>query len=235
MAVLAPFFRLKRAGLAAGAFLFLGGNLSLAESPLLTTFAGSAVVIDGDTLEIGGTHIRLEGIDAPESDQSCKDARGADWPCGRQASRYLSQLSAGADVACDSTGLDKYGRMLAICYANGVEMNAEMVRSGFARAFVKYSMLYVNDEQAASQAGIGIWQGAAETPWDYRHKRWQTADVPAPASCAVKGNISRKGLIYHGPWSPWYSNVIIDERRGERWFCSEADAEAAGWRAAHVN
>ena len=52
------------------------------------------------------------------------------------------------------------------------------------------------------------------------------------ASCAIKGNINEKGeRIYHVPGDHWYATTKLDPSRGERWFCSEKEAQAAGWRA----
>jgi hypothetical protein len=90
----------------------------------------------------------------------------------------------------------------------------------------------VTVEADARTRKVGVWQGPAEAPWDFRHGEWKTAEVAAPKNCAIKGNISSHGHIYHMPWSPWYDRVRIDESRGERWFCSEAEAQAAGWRPA---
>ena len=230
-----PSFPLTRVGLTAGALFFLLLSSGPKAETLTNAIAGSARVVDGDTLDVSGQRIRLEGIDAPELAQSCKDAQGADWPCGREALKYLAELTSGRDVACDSTGTDKYGRVLGICFAEGREINAEMVRSGFAWAFIKYSTAYTSQEAEARAVRAGVWQGPAEAPWDYRHKGWQTAEASAPNGCAIKGNVSHNGRIYHVPWAPWYSKVKVDENRGERWFCSEADALAAGWRAAATN
>jgi hypothetical protein len=71
--------------------------------------------------------------------------------------------------------------------------------------------------------------------WEFRHSKWHMAEVSTPKGCAIKGNISHGGQIYHVPWSPWYDKVKIDTGRGERWFCNEADAITAGWRAALTN
>ena len=58
---------------------------------------------------------------------------------------------------------------------------------------------------------------------------------PVPSApttgCRIKGNISQSGRIYHVPGSPSYDQTKIDESKGERWFCTEAEARAAGWRA----
>jgi len=196
--------------------------------------AGPARVVDGDTLIIRDARIRLEGIDAPEASQQCRGI-GGPWSCGAAATRALSALVAGRDVQCQSSGTDKYGRVLAICWAGPLELNAEMVRRGLAWAFVRYSRRLVSVESEARRMRLGVWQSENETAWDYRAGRWSSAEISAPRGCAIKGNISHSGRIYHVPWSPHYSSVRIDISRGERWFCSEAEAIAAGWRPAHFN
>jgi len=194
--------------------------------------AGPARVIDGDTIEIAGRHIRLEGIDAPETAQTCGRRLIGTWRCGAAAADALAKLVAQHKVSCESRGTDKYDRMLGICFVDGRDINAEMVREGFAWAFVKYSQTYVQQEAEARVERVGIWQGSAEPAWVYREKRWTGAEQAAPKGCAIKGNVTEHGQIYHMPWSPWYGKVKIDELKGERWFCSEAEAIAAGWRAA---
>jgi endonuclease YncB( thermonuclease family) len=231
-------FQLGRASLAAGAFfLILSQSFEGARGDAggIATLAGAAVVVDGDTIEIGGQRIRLEGIDAPETAQTCERSSGGPWPCGIEATRALRALLVNADVACDSGGHDKYGRVLATCFADGKDINATMVRTGNAWAFVKYSATYLAEQKTAQASKLGVWEGTAVAPWEYRHSGWQAAEVTAPNGCAIKGNISHGNQIYHMPWSPWYDKVKIDTNRGERWFCSEAEAEAAGWRAAMMN
>lgn len=108
-----------------------------------------------------------------------------------------------------------------------------MVRAGQAWAFVRYASDYVDLEAAARAAGAGLWRRSKpEPPWEFRAKRWAVAAQKAPNGCAIKGNVSRHGdKIFHAPWSPWYSKTSVNEPSGERWFCSEADALKAGWRA----
>jgi hypothetical protein len=91
----------------------------------------------------------------------------------------------------------------------------------------------VPEENAARAAGRGLWQTTFETPWDHRAHRWEAAVQEAPQGCPIKGNISKDGKkIYHTPWgSQWYERTMITESQGERWFCDEAEALAAGWRA----
>lgn len=193
---------------------------------------GPAAVVDGDTLTIGAVRVRLEGIDAPEAGQQCRREDGEAWPCGTAATRLLVELVAGQTVACQDVGLDKYGRTLGHCTAGGRDLNAEMVRRGLAWAFVKYSRAYVEAEAEARTLRLGVWQAETDPAWVYRESRWRAEASAAPEGCAIKGNVGRNGRLYHVPWGPWYGRTQIDERRGERWFCSEAEAMAAGWRPA---
>jgi hypothetical protein len=110
-----------------------------------------------------------------------------------------------------------------------------MVREGYAWAFVKYSTSYVQEEAEARALHIGIWQGKAEPAWEFREHRWAGAEQDAPKGCAIKGNVTAHGRIYHMPWSPWYGKIRIDEAKGKRWFCTEAEALAAGWRPVAVH
>ncbi len=177
--------------------------------------------------------MRLEGIDAPETAQTCGRQWGVGWwNCGSAATSQLHKLIAGRRVDCTDRGLDKYGRMLGVCSVAGTELNGAMVRSGFAFAFIKYSTTYADLEAQAKDAGAGVWQGTVEAPWLYREKRWQSAQQTAPDGCAIKGNVTGNGNIYHMPWSTWYGKVKVEPAKGERWFCSEAEAQKAGWRAA---
>lgn len=102
-----------------------------------------------------------------------------------------------------------------------------MVREALACSFCRYSSDY-NDRAAR----VGIWEAQTEPAWDYRAHRWDVALQDAPEGCPIKGNINREGeRIYHAPWSPWYARTKVNEATGEKWFCSEGDALAAGWRA----
>lgn len=195
---------------------------------------GIARVVDGDTIHVTGERVRLEGIDAPEVGQRCTHRWLGTWDCGNAATNELMRMADGKQASCVRRGLDKYGRTLGICFVAGKDINAEMVRRGLAWAFVRYSKTYVEVEAEARRAKIGVWQAETVAPWDYRAKRWQTAETAAPSGCAIKGNVSSSGRIYHMPWSPWYDKVRMDTGNGKRWFCTEAEAVAAGWRAAYV-
>lgn len=210
------------------------GVLTVAMAIGLATAAAAADVrvVDGDTIEIDGTTVRLYGIDAPEAGQRCaRRGRGA-WPCGRDAIAAVVRLVAAGDVLCDYRGRDDYDRLLAVCTAGVVEINRALVDDGLAWSFRRYSDRYNDAEDAARERGTGVWRSATEAPWEYRAHRWDVAAQAAPAGCPIKGNINRDGVhIYHPPWSPWYDRTKIDEGAGERWFCDEAEAVAAGWRA----
>jgi hypothetical protein len=123
--------------------------------------------------------------------------------------------------------MDRYGRVVAVCKIGGIDLNAEMVRAGFALAFRKYSLDYVEDEDDARQAKRGLWSGQFDPPWVWRAH----GEPPPDPSCPIKGNIGKGGKrLYHVPGDHNYSRAKIDPNKGERWFCSEAEAEAAGWR-----
>jgi hypothetical protein len=110
-----------------------------------------------------------------------------------------------------------------------------MVREGYAWDFVKYSTSYVQGEAEARALHIGIGQGKAEPAWEFREHRWAGAEVYALKGCAIKGNVTAHGRTYHMPVEPWYGKIRIDEAKGKRCFCSEAEALAAGWRPVAVH
>jgi len=235
-------FRLSyttRALVALALALGLGSGSPLRSGPRsdgAEVLAGSPRVIDGDTIAIGETRVRLEGIDAPEAVQTCGLREGGTWACGAAATRALSDRIGGKAVSCVPRGRDRYGRTLAVCYADGRDINAWMVRQGHAWAFVRYSRSYVSEEAAAKADGLGIWQGQAMPAWEFRAKRWAEREAPpnsspqTPESCAIKGNVTSNGRIYHMPWSPWYAQIRMAPDKGKRWFCTEAEAIAAGFR-----
>jgi endonuclease YncB( thermonuclease family) len=193
-------------------------------------------VVVGDTLDVGPILIRLNGIDAPEIGQTCGRAGGGEWDCATAVANRLEALIAGGPVDCIAIEQDPYGRVVATCRTDrSNDIGKELAAEGLAWAFVRYSPVYVEQERTAREARLGIWQGEAEAPWDYRENRWARAAAKSPrAGCPIKGNISVGSgeRIYHTPWSATYDRTVIDEAKGERWFCDEAEAIAAGWRPA---
>ena len=196
--------------------------------------SGSARVVDGDTLDVAGVRVRLHGIDAPESAQRCR-ASGRYWLCGREATRALASRIGGRPVACEERDRDGYGRVVAVCAVDGLDLNEWMTAGGWAFAYRRYSGDYVAAESRARAARRGIWHGAVVAPWEWRRGKRLPGSAPAArrdgGGCRIKGNIGRDGRrIYHVPGGQYYDRTRIDTSRGERWFCSEREARAAGWR-----
>ena len=129
-------------------------------------------IIDADTLEVAGQRVRLQGIDAPESQQSCRQATGQRYRCGDTATQALrARIGAGA-VICTIEGRDRYNRALGICYGpDGTDLNGWLVRQGHALAYRRYSPTYVPQEAHARAARAGIWAGEFVPPW-----RWRRGD-----------------------------------------------------------
>jgi endonuclease YncB( thermonuclease family) len=129
--------------------------------------AGVARVIDGDTIDIRGTHIRLDGIDAPESKQTC-EINDKKYPCGLEATEALIKLTGANNVECTQTGTDKYRRIIARCKIGTIDVGAWMVEHGWAVAFRKYSMAYVETENHARSEKLGMWSGKFTMPEEWR-------------------------------------------------------------------
>ncbi len=139
--------------------------------------AGRAKVIDGDSLMLDGTEIRLHGIDAPEGRQVCTNANGNPYRCGRQAAQKLRRLVADKEVACQVETLDRYGRSVSVCTAGGMNLNLEMVSSGWAVAYRSHALDYDAAEETARTARKGLWQGLFDRPSAWRKTQAAAADA----------------------------------------------------------
>jgi endonuclease YncB( thermonuclease family) len=207
------------------------------------SYSGRATVIDGDSLEVGATETRLYGVDAPEALQTCGEG-AASWNCGRAAAEKLRELVGAREITCRQMDTDSYGRSVAVCRNGAVDLGAEMAKAGLALAYRRYSNDYVDEEARARAERRGVWSGKFTEPWNWRRtdtddganytRPTQQRAQPQPPSegCRIKGNINNEGeRIYHVPGSKNFDETVIDESKGERWFCTEAEARRAGWRA----
>jgi len=130
---------------------------------------GRASVIDGDTLEIHGKRIRLLGIDAPESNQLCRDDDANQYRCGAKAANALHDFIASRPVDCVEVDRDRYGRGVAVCTAGGVDLSDWMVRNGLALEWQQYSKGgYAEAQQEAQRKERGMWAGSFVKPWRFR-------------------------------------------------------------------
>jgi endonuclease YncB( thermonuclease family) len=208
---------------------------------------GRASVIDGDTIEIHGQRIRFNGIDAPESKQSCQDANARTYACGREAARALDTfLTAAAPTRCSFVEWDQYGRFVGDCRrADGASVQEWLVENGHALDWPRYSNgAYSRHQDRAKNNKFGIWQGEFQAPWEWRltyqsagetevSARGSSVSLTGSAGCKIKGNINARGeRIYHLPGQENYGKTRISESRGERWFCNEDEARRSGWRRA---
>ena len=206
------------------------------------TISGRAEVVDGDTvrLEGFGGRIRLYGIDAPESGQTCDDANGKRYLCGSRSAQHLAELvGRNGRLSCEVEDIDRYQRPVAECWTPaGISVNAAMIQAGWAVEFKRYSDgRFAAYEAEARTARRGMWAGEFVLPWLWRNAgdRLPSERVAEgqPNECPIKGNISASGeRIFHSPGQRHYGRTRIDESAGEKWFCNADEAEAAGWRAA---
>jgi len=213
-------------------------------------FSGIAKVVDGDTITIGPTRIFLAGIDAPQADQPCLDPAGKPWSCGMDARRQLSLLLQGQQVTCKTTATNAVRNVSGTCQAGGVDTGRKMVEDGWALAT---DGRYQSAQANARHASVGVWKGSFVNPRDWRVRKHGAqvlgtghvtsadaaraltlsafgASPPAP-DCAIKGNINWSGVcIFHRPAGRWYRQIHLVRQQGDRWFCTAAEARAAGCR-----
>ena len=151
---------------------------------------GQASVIDGDTLEIHGTRVRLYGIDAPEHDQLCSDPRGGRYRCGQVASNALAALIGRQVVTCVEVDRDRYKRSVAVCSVGKIDLADWLVRGGLAIDWPRYSKGdYAAAEAEARGKQIGMWGGRFVQPWRYRQC---IGTGSSPDDCSREGMDDRR-------------------------------------------
>ena len=147
-------------------FLFLNASADI---------IGEAKITDGDTIIINDIRIRFTGSDAPESyffgkTQTCLDGTGREWECGNAATQKLKELINNQTVRCTDEGQDRYGRTLGICYVGDMDLQAEMVKSGMAVAYLRYSDRYEKEQNYAKKVKAGMWAGEFKQPEVWRRE-----------------------------------------------------------------
>lgn len=142
--------------------------LALRQAGWFAPEQGQFIAIDGDSLRKGDSEYRLHAIDAPELHQTCMSSSGSDYPCGREAQKALRQLVSGQTLTCRILETDRYDRLVATCEADGRDINAALVRQGWAVAYRAHGLDYIAAEAEARKARRGIWQGRFQTPEEWR-------------------------------------------------------------------
>jgi len=223
-------------------------------------WAAGIIVRDGDTIQIGDMTYRLDGIDAPEADQMCIDDHADPWTCGIEARDELTKLIKGRVVRCEDLGPDKTfkKRHIGLCTAEGdtLTLNQQLVREGFALnadPFIKGQ--FKDDAAVAKDDSKGLWKGCLIAPQEYRLGKKDGAllgsscradrdkeiraalfpeDLTMPPNCSIKAKFAVRARvtgnvgIYHLRGCPSYAAMT----KPDRWFCSEDDAQASGFRKA---
>jgi endonuclease YncB( thermonuclease family) len=141
-------------------------------TPADPAVSGRAQISDGDSFHLGNDRVRLLGLDAPELDQTCTDAKGADWSCGHGARDKLMALIAAKSLICQPDGHDRFGRILANCQVDGHDLGAQMVEAGLAISADDYG----REERAARAAGRGLWAGPFISPRAWRDAHGREAE-----------------------------------------------------------
>lgn len=167
-------------------------------------------VIDGDTLVTdNGDTVRLAGIDAPEYPQGC---------LGDEAKDRLGELVDDQTLKIEKLAkLDNFGRTLGFVFLDDVPLNQTLVEEGLAKSEgtnLAYSIDIIKAETGAKTLQKGIWSNLCLNP-----------------NCVIKGNVRKDNdtKIYHLSNCYNYSKIVIDESGGDKWFCTEAEAKAAGF------
>jgi len=193
--------------------IFFASRYFLGQEKNTGLLKGTVVrVIDGDTFDLeGGQRIRLAGADAPEYPKGCLSFR---------AKERLEELILGKEVEIEPLKKDNFGRQMAFVKVGGLLLDRALVEEGLAQAASgenqKYGAELLAAQDSAKKAKRGIWSSLCAAGKD----------------CLIKGNFRRdKGTkIYHLPECYNYERIAVNEREGDRWFCSEEEAAAAGFR-----
>ena len=240
---------------------FLVAALLSIALPASSGTAATAIVRDGSTLQLGNVTYRLDGVDAPSVDQPCIDEHADVWTCGIEARDRLAKLTGGKQVRCDDLGPDPTykKRRIGVCKIEGetASLSQMLVKDGFAvNIDASASGRFKADEARAREDRQGLWKGCFAAPADFRAGKKDGAllgsacradrdpqiraalfpeDLVMPAGCSIKGKYAVRARvtgnlgIYHLQACRSYPGL----GNPDRWFCSEEDAQAAGFRRAY--
>lgn len=212
-------------------------------------------VVDGDTIRIDyngkDEKVRFIGLDTPET----KDPRKPIQCFGREATAKMTEFAENKNIRLEFDKTqgerDKYGRLLAFVYSeDNKNLAYEMIRQGYGNEYTynsnpyKYQNEFKEAARKAREENKGLWAentcaGNATKPADTPAPKPQPTPAysPAPApqpqqsqgACVIKGNVGRNGKIYHMPGQKYYNKT-----NPEAIFCSEAEAQSAGFRRSKV-
>lgn len=224
-----------------GPMLQNGGDVTAARFiPIVTSpiadksasaISGRASVVSGDLLRVDGHLIRLTGVEQPDAKHPCFKQNGRRWNCNAAARAALDKIVAGRTVACTASGEDSEGRTLAACRAGDNDVAEALVRGGYVFAAPGFFASYASAEKEARAAKVGLWQGETVRPEEWRVQVWEEAKRSAPDGCPIKGFSRASDKMYAMPWQQAYDSAKMRTVKGDRWFCSEDDARAAGFKA----
>ncbi len=224
------------------------------------SLAANAVVRDGDTIQLGDVTYRLDGVDAPELDQICINDQADPWSCGIDARDQLTKLIGGRNVHCDDLGPDKLfkKRHLGVCTVegDGTSLNQQIAQMGLGVSIEPALKVHAKEDAAKARADKrGIWKGCFVAPAEFRLGKKDGAliggscradrdkeiravlfpeDVAAPPSCTIKAKFALRARVTGnvGVYQLQNCRTYAGFSNPDRWFCSEDDAQAAGFRRA---
>ncbi|MEK7543271.1 MAG: thermonuclease family protein [Patescibacteria group bacterium] len=169
-------------------------------------------IVDGDTFDTkDGTRVRLLGLDAPEYPEGCLSKR---------AKERVSELILGKDVTLDMSGKDRFGRTIAwVTMAKEIPLSIVLTEEGLGVADTMdddRGALLLQAQTKAQETKRGIWSNECTS---------------AREGCVIKGNYHKgtKERTYHQPGCYNYNQISINPNENDRWFCTEKEAESAGF------
>ncbi|MDX2307760.1 MAG: thermonuclease family protein [Hyphomicrobium sp.] len=191
--------------------------------------SGRARAIDPGRIRIGTRFVTLSGIEPLAPDQTCRTEAGRVWNCGAAATSALSRLVRGSVVVCDPEQALSDSDAIATCEARGRDVAAELVRQGHAFASGVLSSPYRKEEAEAAESKSGVWAGEGERAEAWRKRLWEEAAAKRPEGCPIKARSVRGHREYLTPEMKGYARAEMNEAEGDKWFCTETEAEAAGF------